>query len=646
MSSWTEEQLEQRQRALAKRLSRNWEATTASLDRHQATIEYNRITRTLLALRDRRVDPLYTFPVEIWLHVIKELLFMSHVTFMQRMRVLHQLTAVSTRWRRLLIHEPSLWTQIDTYCTKSHSIQRLTSLVRLCVERSQEAELSVTGFFEDPSWQTNVGHIVLPHMKRIRELVCSYSLDPYVLQSTRLPSLFPTTPALRTLVVKSMNIQGAQTSHHLRSIQEFVQRNPQLTEIQGVYDGMLQPDSHPELSRVTLQCEATQILPILQKLPKLRTVSFHPIWPHPKAQSFDNVPLPWTRMVYKQRNYGSVIRLLGQLRSTLRELHLNIDAQHLRRFLETLQHLKALENLTIELEIEDGSTLLFQSLIGDPPTGHSNVREVKICVGMSSVQTLMERRFTGSPKTFWDWIFMCVPNTETFTLPFVYQSNMVSLTSLPNIRQLHCQAPIRYRLHEVNRCSNLQDLTISCGTLSFPMLSSASVRKLDITFAETHPIAFSATKWPNLTVLYLRLAFDFTKEPITFDLPSLQQIIVHGKLQTVTTVTNSLASHQHSVPYLYHISFPYWYPEMDILFILLERRLLSTDIESRTVDRKPLPMNLEPLKRITISKAIPPHILSLLMDRVQGLFTPRPPLAELSVGARAKNVFDTDMYVI
>ncbi|CAG7854308.1 SubName: Full=Uncharacterized protein {ECO:0000313/EMBL:CCA70910.1} [Serendipita indica DSM 11827] len=610
-AKWTEEQLLRRQ-VLAERLSRVWHIGNLNLDRNQLTLEYNDITRKLLALNDRRVDPLFTFPVEIWLQIINEILCQD--TLWRRIKALQQLTAVSTRWRRLLTCEPSFWTQIDT---SNASLQRL---IMLCIERSRETEISVKGYFEDSAWRINMGPIIVPHSKRIRKLVCCYWTCSTG-RPTRLLELFPATPALKSLVMHLEHITTGDSTTYSRSVGEFIQQNPQLADIQGASLGMLQPDSHPQLISVSLGCEATQMIPILQTLPNLRSVSFCPMEHHGGPQSFDSVSLRWTEVSYLQRNFSEGIRLISQMRSTLRQLHFSVDAQHLRSFLETIISLKSLEILKIELVVTEISSLLLYPLIDDPPVGDSSVREVKVVL-LPPVRSAMERKFRGDAQTFWDWLFSCIPNTETLSLPFVYQGTMVPLVKLQNLREFCCPTPIRYRLHEFERCCHLRELNIHCATLTFHMLSSETVRKLTITFTETYPIAFWDFMWPSLTDLDLRLAFDSTDKSITFDLPILRSITVHGKLQPVTAVTKSLACDAYKLPSLEQLSFPHWYPELDILFILLERRLLS---------RK-----LTPVLRLTLTDAIPAHIRLPLVDRVHGFLTSRPTLFEFSLDARAQ----------
>ncbi|CAG7854310.1 SubName: Full=Uncharacterized protein {ECO:0000313/EMBL:CCA70912.1} [Serendipita indica DSM 11827] len=625
-----EEQLRLDQQALVEQLASHWETATDSQNLQHVMNEYNETVMSLSALeKRRRVDPLSVLPVEIWSEIIKDVLPPSITSFLAKMKTLQQFMAVSTHWRRLIIHEPSFWTQIDTYHFYLNSKKFHTPLIKLCIERSQAAELSICGTFEDPAWEANLGTVITPHAHRIKEIILVRIYNRDSARATRLLSLFPITPVLKALTVQLPHDEISQDSAYVCSIRHFIHQNPQLTDIRGACHALLQPDSLSSLSRISLKCEATQAIPVLRKFPRLRSVTFHDLWPPPRPQPCDtNEPLPWTKLKYTQLNHGVGIFLIGLLRASLRDLHLKVDALHLRDFMEALGYLAVLEMLTLFLDLGNLSPLLLRSVLDEPVNEYSNVRKVDV-FSTYYHRIAMDSRFGTDPETLWNWLLLRIPNTEALFLPFAFQSTMVSLTNLKKLRRFYCGSVILYHLREVDSCSSLQELNLQCGAVTFLMLSSETVRKLAITFTEVHPIEFLAFKWPSLTTLNLRLAFESTSEPITFHLPQLREIEVDGRLQPVTAVTRSLACDAHKVPCLEHILFPRWYPELDLLFILLERRLLSSD--------------LKPLMRLTISKSIPSGILSLLVERIQGLFTARPTLFDLSVDVHAKAVLDTDM---
>ncbi|CAG7854309.1 SubName: Full=Uncharacterized protein {ECO:0000313/EMBL:CCA70911.1} [Serendipita indica DSM 11827] len=617
--SQTKEQLRRSQRALVDYISSRWEIDTNDPSVNQVTKEYNEITKDLFALEDGGNDPLSVFPVEIWSEIIQWIL---PADFVNKMKTIQQLMAVSTLWRSLIINEPSFWTQIEACYFVDDYKNIILSLAKTCLERSQAAELHISGTFEDPAWEANLAAIVTPHSHRIKHISASYMYNVDSTRASRLPSLFPTTPALKTILF--LLGEMSMDSLYMSSIINFIQRNPQLMDIGIVCHEMLQPELLPNLTHITLRCEASQAISTLRKLPKLRSVSFCHMELQTRVAHIEKKTLPWTELTYIQHNYAVGISLLGLLRTTLRNLYLNVDALHLRHLMEALGYLIVLDAASLSLDLGDLSPLLLRSLLEETIKERSNLRELRV-YSSSDLET-EDFLFGDDAKRFWDWLLLRTPNTEKLSLPFVLRSTMVTLTNLPKLRQFCCESVILYKISEFECCSMLQDLNLECGAEALLMLSSETTRTLGITLREAHPIEFRASRWPNLSVLSLRLFFDFTSEPITLDLPSLSEINVDGTLQVATAVIHSLACDQNKVPCLESLSFTGSNPELDILFILLERRLLSPD--------------LKPLGRLTISKAISSHVLSLLVDRIRGLFTARPTLFELSVDARARNILD------
>lgn len=305
-------------------------------------------------------------------------------------------------------------------------------------------------------------------------------------------------------------------------------------DIREVCHAMLQPASLPNLSRISLKCEATRAIPTFQEFSNLRIVSFLGSSHRQELKPFKDKPLPWTGLTYFQRNYEVSIQLLGLLRTTLSYLWLNVDVACLRDFTEALAYLSVLETLHLFIELKGLSPSLLQSILDSPVRGQSNVRKVDV-VSICNPWTVMSGHpFHGDPKTFWDWLLLRISNTEELRLPFVLESTMVSLRNLRKLRRFYCGYTILYHLREIGFCSSLQELTLECGAVTFLMLSSETVHKLAITFTEAHAIDFLALKWPSLTTLKLRLTFEYTSEPTTFDLPQLREIEVDGWPQSAT----------------------------------------------------------------------------------------------------------------
>ncbi|CCA76915.1 hypothetical protein PIIN_10898 [Serendipita indica DSM 11827] len=177
-------------------------------------------------------------------------------------------------------------------------------------------------------------------------------------------------------------------------------------------------------------------------------------------------------------------------------------------------------------------------------------------------------------------------------------------------------------------CPKLETVRISGSIASLNILASSSTSELDyghITLESSPIIEITGRDWPSLRSL--RLSMDST--PTLCGLDSLRQLSLWSQ-SLVSTMILYLAMHPSELPLLDTLGL-YACPEWDILFIMLEKRLLTQTY------------GIKPLENLIFDRAILATIKNSLASLLAGHILPRPSNYELSMQGNLDIFLDTNM---
>ncbi|CCA67335.1 hypothetical protein PIIN_01166 [Serendipita indica DSM 11827] len=585
------------------------------------------ISRTITRLCDpnvQRRDPLETLPSELWTQIIKMAVEDDHAS----VTLIAPMCRVSRTWLRLITNEPSFWTTIHTYVPIDGSLERIKAQVSMNLRRSSSLDLDLYVDFHTETWKQHFAPIISPHAGRVKKVVALppvfSELLPVSYEEGLLSVPFPN--------LKILEWHGLLSCVYTTHIWPLLRGSPRLEELKGALFMEVHASNNlfPCLRSLELDVGLMQVMPTLERMELLRSVKLTsrskpppPIGPQTCSRGS---PLRWIHLDYSLPDTHLCEMLIGRLGSSLRELAMALDVDNLSSICASLGVLTNLEAFTCQIRCARGVKPLSPSSSPSLP-----VRYCKVDIRYAVPDTDWDADVRDDPalEVFLASFLLHFPLLETLSVITWSQPCKIFLDAYPQLRSVDTGPDIVPFCRPQSHLPNLRVMKVACNVGNINNNAYPNVERLKLRFAmdawrstENSPFRrLYLVRWTCLAVLYLEMRCYMQEASIRFDLPALRILRISARGDISTFICCQLAMQCETTPSLQQVEFVDNYPEWDVLFITLERRILS---------------QFEPVKIInTLSfPGYPPNFcLASLVDRLKGLLTPRPTSFELSVYA-------------
>ncbi|KAG8808805.1 hypothetical protein FRC17_003768, partial [Serendipita sp. 399] len=551
--------------------------------------QYNETIEKKIAVdRGPFLDPLLNLPIELFILLIKEIISRRDGT---STKDLLTLSLVNAQWRRALVSEPTLWTDVAI----GNGLKDTDVLARvhtgLVLSDTQPIHLAID--HPAPDWNEHFVPLLRPHASRVKSLIIWPPSSTKLAEEATagdvticeiLMSLGPL-PNLRTLELES------KYRVHDWEFTSFLIRTPSIWSITGDYLTYHQIENCVSLELDTFMTYVTlgKLLRILPKFQRLTTLIVEDITGEESFYSDEDnegrlsdlplTQLPLQSLNFRQNRAVDLPRLIS-ISSHLVDISMAITWKVLAEVLPLLRDSR-LEELALYVKCKRSWDNVFQPL--DVPrfatlksfTFHlhgydSNLeadheRVERLFDSIRSSTSLQKVAFSTDRLHFPLEVINTLPNLRTFSLDAVKIEAVDRLFRLQSVYleaiTLHIPAPLICDTLKVLRCPNLVNLELEYDG-GEPFTPDVQLR-LD---TDGQYPALYVLEWGLRGVIW----------HVT-SLPSLR--IVKFKdltLQHVSDFCVSIILRPHDCPSLEQIEF-LQYPEWDLLYIMLERRNFLRD---------------------------------------------------------------------
>jgi hypothetical protein len=530
--------------------------------------KHNRLVEDIYLLeQEPQYDPIERLPEEVSIAVLKEAAVRdSHGYLFVSTEVVLIMALVSLKWRRFIESMPSLWSDI----VLDDQRRDLAMKVAISLFFSRNAYLTVQFVGPLHCWD-EIASILLPHAGRIRSI---YPVGDGANNSILLLNIKQLlTPQLRSIDwSKSLHNVEQVNGLFLNSQSDHLHRVSGITLTREV----LKLPSIRNLKEFVTQEDAKRVL--ANTLPHLRKVTFlEKVYTDKESITLTRETLRWTSLTYRQDVMETLTLLLSRL-PLLRELNLRIAHDDLSQFISSMRDLKALQSL--ELRLWKNMSKIFV-----PPVTIEPLDQMRTFIFMEESGIWSEaewEKVSQIPNA----LFSLFPNVEVLEIKSSPNSMVHTLTSAAGFCKVHTLL-----LHLLGT-SPLRDFQIS-----------ESVRNLRIKF--NRAIGFIAPGVERLRVVRLdlhnasnrynaiqNLHFTHFEGPSNNFQPftTLADIFVGGD-EAVTRFCLIIATDPDVCPVLHTLSFGR-FPDLDILFIMLERRNLYSHPARARIKKLELPTRM------------------------------------------------------
>ncbi|CAG7849950.1 SubName: Full=Uncharacterized protein {ECO:0000313/EMBL:CCA67336.1} [Serendipita indica DSM 11827] len=565
----------------------------------------------LLKILDRKRDPLAMLPGDIWVEILHLVMAESDAGLpaFDRLTLLRR---VSPHWARLIAEQPSLWTNIDLRLADYPSSREKMRLF-IHLQRSGDLNLSLNANFAASEWRTVVEPLILPHADRVRFILHLRPTEDTLDSVIRTLSPFKQLEHVRlpretdTFIPRfTVNLMG------------FLARNPQLKR----FDGVAIDASRLELN--TSQPEAgTRSNPLVV-----------------------TEGLPWTELKYWQRDHGTLFDMLSQAPHLIR-LTASISLALIHPLLCALRFAPLLNTLHLLIQ-GDGSTPVEVGL-SIPASDQCLVSvlnlnlDIDATVVLAPATTVKVGRRNRPKQTYIDSLLLYFPRVQKAQISRSVPSEPYPffLDSLSHLRDLTCTSGIIPYRKDMAASLVIHSLRIGCDANVFKTVDIPTLESLEffLTYdalpnsSDASHLDFAAGRWLHLTRLSIHLSRNPGETEVSFDLPALNTFEIYTvRGGTSGFLCQSIAQRPEALPSLERLTIKDHLLDWDVIFILLERRILTSTVI--------------PIRSLTLTLTPSDLIRNTLIDRLQGLITYRPPSLKLSVDHIAKVLLQNNKRVL
>ncbi|CAG7854210.1 SubName: Full=Uncharacterized protein {ECO:0000313/EMBL:CCA70431.1} [Serendipita indica DSM 11827] len=580
--------------------------------------EYNEITtaynQVLDASRTRSPDQL---PTELWIKIIKEVA-VSHWDWSYKILLI--LTLVSKKWAAVILETPSLWVSIG--CPTD--AEDFDAVISVQLTLSNPLPLSIRSR-DAKTFVQQAAPLLSSHAHRIEDLD---------MVSLNLPLEHPLLSTESLTSLRSVSLEGGD----LFTISQFFRRHLgiELPFVMKEDSELLVCDAHWEANNGKL----THLwLPLSETTPqRLNFVaSVKNVEIEDTGHSIDYTiweeELPSSRLGFQSLSLGGVPErllqhIVGRCDTRLTCLSVEIKLSNLYGFLETLNGLSGLEDLslrTIEDRIDEGG-------FKQSPAPLNLVNFTWVC-GFSG-QGLLDI----TPCLL--WLFQAAPNMRRVVI-LGSGKQSVDPTIFNNLKHIFSLSTheinyVQTTLEEIAIPSpDLRYMNMSGDAALFCKLRSGSVTYLCIEFdgtlddageASEIPLLLDDEHWSSVTALAIPVQWSTRLVFGSIRLSKLRTLSI-GHQSFAAALYRNMALRPEDLPLLEKIIVPV-VVEWDIFIIMLERRLMA---QSRGVST---------LQKIVFQRAVSRPIRKIIIMNLRGLLVGRPSNYDLSLYANCDTILD------
>ncbi|KAG8785521.1 hypothetical protein FRC15_001206 [Serendipita sp. 397] len=598
--------------------NRSIEPTEAQISRiSQLKEEHNSLVDNYNQVADvHTTDPSRRLPNEIFINILSKAI--QDTWAADWIPDLLVFTLVSMRWQKILVSSPGLWKVIAV----REDDMLMEAKLSVALHLSGSAPLFLR--LQPPlrNWKEIVSSL-LPHRDRITEVTLDLDKEDRFRLHGRIPDIleeFGHLPALRQLHCINVRFK----TKYISDVVRFIERNPQLNEISGVWlnEALLRSPHSRNITSFYTKLEAPSLFRRLRPMVKLRRLAFQSYGQRVTNQEDvdrANIPESLLKCVY-YRQIGSIFMpLLSRTAATLVTLDLHATLSESARIFQILDDFRVLKSLVLSLEIQaNGDTLV-------PPPRARQQRQSSL---HSAQFTIFNQ---GWPS----------PNPDTWGPPFT----LMVRRFLPHLKEIFVSANALYlpwTLVEAGQFDALEALDLHfphdaspppptfrlpptlrrchlAPNRAFDVFHSDCVTSLTVVPVNLSeaPIDLNARSWPALIDLSISASALSCNDGSFEHLQSLHLDVVYDDDWDYSTrFCRDLALNLECMPMLKDLSFREL-PEWDIFFILLERYNFRTKIGSTRISS------------ISFSGDVPTFLWDPIRGLCDGKFVNRPPNLEL-----------------
>ncbi|CAG7849129.1 SubName: Full=Uncharacterized protein {ECO:0000313/EMBL:CCA75980.1} [Serendipita indica DSM 11827] len=594
----------------------NYSGDTSSVDT-DILRDYNLGVESLARVRDK--DPrrsIERLPNEILIAIIQKAAWVGYRGYHRELLVL---TLVNHRWAQLILQTQSFWSRISL----EENTEDLEAMTAVILELSGDCSLDLT-YCAESDIIRKVAHLIQPHIHRVAHLQLLWQYHNPARNLTTDPffphTVFPSLREITTHYIPPESILLWFLHHKAWSPYNYV--------IEG--DCFYINLKVREESLVSFHSNMLSMAAV-QRLEDIMTLQDVGIFGPYEASGDSSIIieerrhlLGWEKLFISNFPWKGVRGILGRCTALVSLTLMNIDKTATPELVEILSRLIFLEDLSIDLY---GHTALETSAIS---SGHDNYKTRIRTINLSLTSDISNVEITGDILPL---LLRMSPRLESLSLTRCRANKLdfAEIDKLKDLRKLQldgCESTFEPNTtRHILACPKLEMVWIAGSIDALNSLGSTSTSKLDYgpLMMESSPIIeITGRDWPSLRSLSLHM-----NSVMVYGLDALRQLSL-SRQPLVTDMIHYLAMHPNELPLLETLILQTC-PEWDILFILLEKRLLTQT------------QGVKPIENLIFHRLIPKRIKHSLALLLAGHVVSRPSNYELSMQGNLGIFLDADI---
>ncbi|KAG8801520.1 hypothetical protein FRC16_000304 [Serendipita sp. 398] len=581
-------------------------------------------------------DPLTTLPIELFILLVKEIISRRDGT---STKDLLTLSLVNSQWRRALVSEPTLWTDIAI----GNGLKDTEVLPRvytgLVLSGNQPIHLAID--HPAPDWREHIVPILRPHASRVRSLII------WPPSSTKLAEEAPTDDVTICEILHSLgplpNLRQLELESKYRvnelEFTNFLNSAPNIRSITGDHLTFHQVNdcvSH-EMETFTTFATLDQLLTVLPRFSRLTTLILEdlsdeePVFRHSNSSLMTQLPLQ--SLNYRQSPADNLPKLIS-ITPNLDDIGITITWKILAEILPLMRDFR-LRNFALYIKCKGPWEDIFQPLDvphfqglksftfhlhGRQDSRESEAEKVErlFCIIHSSI-SLQKAIFVTDRRHISLEVIKTLSNLRDLTLDAIKMEGIESLSCLQQRHleslTLYLSPHLIYKIVNTLQYPNLVSLDLACEDKLWPL----GDREFDINPRNQLSSLYSI-EWGLKGVKWH-----------TTSLPSLRIIKFKDRtLQATSDFCVSMILRPHDCPSLEQVEF-LQYPEWDLLYIMLERRNFLHD------------SSVCPIRLVSMPSSIGLVLRQPLNGLLRGRFVNRGSNQDVSLAAICEAYFDPSL---
>ncbi|KAG8787560.1 hypothetical protein FRC20_002645 [Serendipita sp. 405] len=599
-------------------------------------------------------DPLAIFPVEIWIHLISQIIECRWGT---SYRMISHVLLVSRKWRAAIVSVPQFWTQISVEPGFGEEDILLKIVTALYLSR----DLPLTIYIDHPIRRDSYEAcraLLAPHSNRIRDIIFRSPFKSLEGDDSWNPSIYQILSDLLPLP----NLQEIHLhSSFSMTLDEWkiVETLPSIKALEGdaIPSHLLRHMSLVNLNTLTMYGSVNKLFRIIENLPRLKTLTMMQLPNYVPGWTVEDdtdavyeqrdVPLPEHPLSLQSLTWlkqdGARLEDLLQCSPNLTHLTFQGSWKLLGQIIGVLFKLPLLSYLSVDLQWTETGAKFFPAKV----IQNTNIRQLILSSEWFNARNEDEDHSVESLKLsllidLWRPTLEAVENLSIllykgWTVPLSFLSSTVNLRALtlylPGFDELSALPNIVLNALEdlymtlPSKCFNSFLSSLQCPNLLALSLRTPSFNRIPM----KEIIQIHSQQFPKLSALH------WCSSDLVWDVESHNSLKLVAFLESATQAASDFCAHlilrPQDFPLLEQLEF-YIFPEWDLLFLMLERRNFLLDQSVLKITTVILPTTLGLILRGSLT--------SLL----RGQFANRLSNHDLSIVGIGEIYFDHSLYVM